>query len=428
MSRTNHILKSKSWAKKSTITTLLSASVLIPLLFILKIQSAAIAPGILKIESNRKVIAHYQNSLVEEIFISEGETVYKGQLLIQADNTIEQSKYEQIRNEFLSNYALYSRLLSELDRHIKVKIPENFDSITLLEKHIEQQNRIFIKRKEKINGVKTIINERIRKANEEIVSLELKEHTDNKILRTIKQQISMQSPLVKKGLASREKILDYMIDRSKIESSIGNTKSKVRSAHIEIKQLEQELKNTDIDFFSVISEEITQTENRLFQLKERLFQAKVDLERTKIFSPVDGNVVGLSIFTKGGVISAHSTLMEIVPADRKYIVEALLDPKDIDIINLGDDVSIRLSAYNFRSIRPLTGNIAVVSADRVSEPNTGVSAYSLRVSLNEPTQNIKLHPGMQAEVMILKENRTIINYLTTPILKVFSKSFKESDL
>ncbi|MBU2964348.1 HlyD family type I secretion periplasmic adaptor subunit [Amphritea sp. 2_MG-2023] len=418
---------SQTWSKKGFLIVTGAFLLLIPVLFFLKIQSAAMAPGILIIESQRKTIAYYRNSLVKDIKIKEGDEVTKGQLLIQVDDTIEKSKYEQTRDEFLSYYALYSRLISELDQKTKIDISESFDSVDLLKKHLEQQNRIFFQRKEKIEGQKAVIQEKIKQNEEQITSLKNQLSSNKRILRTIMEQISMQKPLVKKGLASKEKILQYMIDQAEIEANIGSNQSDIHNALISIKQLEQELKNTDIDFYSQISQELTLTENKLFQLKEKLFQVKVDLERTKIFSPVDGTVVGLSIYTKGGVISAHSTLLQIVPKNRKYIVEALVDPKDIDIINPGDEVSIRLSAYNYRSVEPLSGNITIVSADRVSDPTTGVSAYSIRVHLNDPPTNIKLYPGMQAEVMILKEKRTIMDYLLTPILKGFDRSLKESD-
>ena len=153
------------------------------------------------------------------------------------------------------------------------------------------------------------------------------------------------------------------------------------------------------------------------------------LGRVKIIAPLDGTVVGLQIHTPGGVISPGEALLDIVPSGDRLVIEAKIDPTDIDVVHPGLPAHVRLTPFNTRSTRPIEGRIASVSADRLSDERTGESYYLARVELKGNPANAldgaSLYPGMPAEVMIVTGARTALDYFLKPITRSLNRAFRE---
>ncbi len=131
-----------------------------------------------------------------------------------------------------------------------------------------------------------------------------------------------------------------------------------------------------------------------------------------------GSVVGLRIFTRGGVVAPGAPLMDIVPTDGRLIIEARVQPTDIDLVHVGLKAHVRLLAFDQRGTPPIEGIVEQVSADTMKEERTGAAYYTARISLESKPDgigNFTLQPGMPAEVMIVSGARTTLDYLLEPI-------------
>jgi len=119
-------------------------------------------------------------------------------------------------------------------------------------------------------------------------------------------------------------------------------------------------------------------------------------------------------------------LMDIVPADSRLIVEARVDPNDIDVIKTGLKAQVRLTAFNQRNIQPIEGRVITISADHLTDERTGVDYFLARVELiGKIGEGEELYPGMQAEVMIVTGARTTLDYFTRPITQSLNRAFRE---
>ena len=110
--------------------------------------------------------------------------------------------------------------------------------------------------------------------------------------------------------------------------------------------------------------------------------------------------------------------MDIVPTDGRLIIEARVQPTDIDLVHAGLKAQVRLVAFNQRATQPIEGIVERVSADALQDERTGAAFYIARISLeSKPAglENIALQPGMPAEVMIVSGARTTLDYLLEPI-------------
>jgi len=158
--------------------------------------------------------------------------------------------------------------------------------------------------------------------------------------------------------------------------------------------------------------------------------AAVDvIERAAIRAPITGTVVGLKVHTTGGIIKPGETLLSIVPRDEPLVVEARLDPNDIDVVHKGLEAQVRLTPLNARTVPPLPGHVVWVSADRLSDEQSGISYYLARIEIvpaeGALPSDVVLYPGMPAEVMIPTGERTFAEYLLAPITRSFRRALRE---
>lgn len=151
--------------------------------------------------------------------------------------------------------------------------------------------------------------------------------------------------------------------------------------------------------------------------------------RAKIRAPITGTVVGLKVHTPGGVIKPGDPLLSIVPKDEPLVIEARIDPNDIDIVHKGLAAQVRLTPLNARIIPPLPGRIVWISADRLNDATAGTSHYLARVKLtalpSDLPNDVSLYPGMPAKVIILAGERTFMSYLFAPLTRSLRRAFRE---
>ena len=167
----------------------------------------------------------------------------------------------------------------------------------------------------------------------------------------------------------------------------------------------------------------------LFDIEERLNAARDVLSRTEIRATQAGAVVALKVHTQGGVIAPGQALLDIVPGDDLLIIEARIDPKDIDVVSWGLLARVRFTAFSQRNAIPMDGRVLSVSADNLIDERTGESYYLARIKLDKDPADVmdgvRLYPGMQAEVMIVTGSRTALEYFLSPITQSMNRALRE---
>ncbi len=164
------------------------------------------------------------------------------------------------------------------------------------------------------------------------------------------------------------------------------------------------------------------------RVESQIIEAKDTLERSKIRAISNGTIVGLKVHTVGGVVAAGTPLMDIVPNDQRLIIEAAVDPNDIDVVRPDLDALVYLTPYSRRSLVPIKAQVMSVSADQMTNERTGAAFFSVLVKLLEDPElaikGAKLYPGMPVEVMIVTGERTLLDMLFEPLFKSYRRAFK----
>ena len=178
-------------------------------------------------------------------------------------------------------------------------------------------------------------------------------------------------------------------------------------------------------------EEADKVRADLVDVSERLRTSEDVLKRTVITAPVSGTIINMGLKTVGGVIQRGQAILEIVPSNDKLIIDARVSPTDIQRIHPGLEAQVHLLAYSSRQMPKISGIVRSVSPDRVRESDGQQEYYLARVEidrkkLKEKAPNAQLIAGMPADVMIVAEERTVLEYLLQPLKYALRRAMRES--
>lgn len=401
--------------------------VLIPL------SSAAVAPGTVNVEGYRKSIQHLEGGLVKTINVKEGQQVNKGDTLFTLEDSRIRTEYEALKSQLALALARQVRWQAEYDTTPNLLASASLQQLIPadgIKSLLSEQSSLHDSRADVFKEKQQILQHRIQKtqAEQEGNTQQLNELTAQQHL--LRRELADYQRLEKQGLITRSQIFSLKRDQSDLKVRIDDARTRIQVAQKQIAELEasqEELRRTR---FQESAEQLDKLKDEISQLQERYSKTKTQLDRTEARAPIDGYIVNLKLHTTGGVVASGETVMEIVPSQDNLMVEARVATKDRDSIQLGQTAEVRFSAFNRRSTLPVKGMVAVISADSVLDPTTKTSYYKTNIQLTEDPEKIlggaKIHPGMQADVVIITGERTMIDYLVSPISRSFNRALREN--
>lgn len=398
-----------------------------------QLKSAAIASGLVIVESKRKTVQHLEGGIVREIFARDGDQIVVNQVLVRLDQTQPRATLELLLDRYRSAQTLEARLVAERDGLPEVYFPHElmkFARYPKVAEMIDGQRKIFESRKSSHSGQVDILQKRIAQSREEINGLKGQIDAEGTQVDLIVKEINDVRDLYNKGLAKQARLLALERKKAEIGGSLHNNRSMIGCARQSILELEAQITELATAQVNEVVQELRDVRQEKLEIQERLNAAKDVMARTYIRAPISGTVVESQLHTIGGVISPGEALMDIVPQGEKLVVEARIDPSDIDIVHPNLPAQVRFTAFSQRSTQPLDGKVVSVSADQLTDERTGLSYFLAKVVL--PKESLKslngahLYPGMQAEVMIVTGAQTPLEYLVRPLLDSFNRALRES--
>jgi HlyD family secretion protein len=247
------------------------------------------------------------------------------------------------------------------------------------------------------------------------------------------EELQSLESLNEKQLVAASKLLGMKRAVEECKGHVGKIDHEISKNLEAITEDQSHITKTISDHFKDIYKELRQVQDQVLELNEQ-YRTVIDLlGRMEIKSPVDGYVTSLAYHTIGGVITPGTKIMEIVPKADKLIVEVKVNIRDIENIHVGQYSKIQLSAYKSKLVPRLSGTVTYVSADKIQDyhQNGGQPYYIAKVEIDQEelknvNYDVKLVPGMPAEVYIVKGTRTMLQLLLSPLIDSFHKAFKEA--
>lgn len=398
------------------------------------LESAAIATGEVIVEGNRRSVEHLEGGIVRDILVKDGTEVEAGEALIILEDTQARASLQLLEKRWLDDSALAARLEAEQKDAAAITFPD-----WLLKKAsedpgaasvVETQKAIFESRAATLDSQQSMLARRTDQFQEEIAGLNAEIAAIDQELVHIRAELTDVQNLVNRGLARRERLYGLHRQEASILGRRGRNIALVARAEQSISENELRSETIKIESRERAIRELRDVQAQLADVSERRLAAQDILDRTVIDAPVSGSVVNLQIHTNGDVISPGQPLMEIVPSGEKLVVQARIDPIDIDVVKAKLPARIRLTALSARTTPELEAVVEQVSADRLIDEQTGMIFYRARVHVGDDQlarlEGQKLFPGMPVEVMIATGETTLLDYLVQPITDLMRRGLSES--
>jgi len=394
------------------------------------IESATITKGTVTIKGKHKKIQHLEGGIIKSLNVKEHTLVKKNQLLLRLKSTRAKANLDLLNHQYYSASAIASRLAAEKNSLHVINWYAGLDqNITAHKLLMNEQSSILKKRSATLRGQTELLENKILQTKSKLKGYNNQLLSVRKQYNLISQEVASARVLADKGLATNQRVLSLEREGLTTEERLRSLKTNISAAKFDLEDGQLQITNIKNASNDEIAGMLQQTELRISDLKQKLKAAKDVFNRTMIRSPIEGVVINLTVTTVGSVIESGETIMELVPSDAKFTVETRIDPNDIDVVQIGARTQINLTSYKQRISPRLDGNVINISADILIDGVTGEKFYSAIIEIEpsslEKYSALQLYPGMPANIMIISESRTVIEYLFQPVIESFHHAFRE---
>ncbi|MDP3191869.1 HlyD family type I secretion periplasmic adaptor subunit [Rhodoferax sp.] len=392
------------------------------------------APGVVAVESTRKRIDHLNGGLVEQIMVREGQRVKAGDELLVLNEAQSKSALNATQSQWYTAMASLARLRAESAGAAAISFPPELKSAAgepEVAALMRAQEGLFKSRRAALDGELRIIRESVRGLEMQLTSLsQLKVGRETQIA-LFKEQLQSYRDLRVEGFVSRNSLLDLERQLAEVQSKQSEDLSNIAGINARLAEFRMRGAQREIEFRREVESQMGEVQREYAVLNERLAGQRDTFARLVLRAPVAGTVVDMAVHTVGGVVKPGDRLMDIVPDGDALVVEARIAPQYIDRVHPGLPADVHFDAYSSRAFQPVvSGQVAVVSADALTDARSGATYYTLRVTVApaevQKLGKLQLQPGMQTTVMVKTGERSLMVYLLRPLLRRFNSALAES--
>ncbi len=396
------------------------------------LAGAVVAQGTVVVESSVKKVQHQSGGIVSEIRVREGDRVNAGDVLVRLDATVAGANLGVITAQLDELQMREARLKAERDGIPTLELPAVLKTraeTPEVREVLAGERTLFESRQTALAGQKAQLNERVNQLQEQITGIEGQSRAKAREVGFVNKELKEIEALWEKKLTTLARVTALRRDaaridgeRSQLIAASALVKDKIVETRLQIIQLDQ-------DFKLDIAKDMRETQTKVAALIEQRAAAKDQLQRVEIRSPQNGIVHQLAVHTVGGVVNPSEPIMLIVPDGDTLVVDAKIAPQDIDQVFEGQSAFIRFTAFNQRTTPECNGLVMRIAADLARDPVTGQSFFAARIVL-PPSEvsrlrQLKLVPGMPAEIFIRTTERTALSYFLRPLTDQLQRAFTE---
>lgn len=395
------------------------------------LAGGAIATGALAPVQGKKVVQHLEDGIIAELRVHDGDVVEAGQPLVVLEDVQARANHDALQQQLWSLLAKQARLQAESGVRDEIAWPSELTVVNpKIAAIINAQRLVFETRAAELSTKKNILRQRIDQLSDQIRGIEAQVGSATSQLELIAEELQGKEVLLNQGLIPKPEYLRLKRTKVEIDGRHGEYLAQIAKAQQQIGETRMQILNADAERAAQIASESDSVRVDLTNTVEKLRSSEDVLKRTLVSAPISGTVVNSNFKTIGGVVERGRPILEIVPADDALVIEARVTPHEVKAVHTGLTAQIHFTAYSSRSTPRVPGIVRSVSADRLVDEKTLQAFYLVKVNVDRDAMNrmapdVKLIAGMPADVLIITEHRTMLDYLFQPFLEVFRRSFHE---
>ncbi|MCW8931618.1 MAG: HlyD family type I secretion periplasmic adaptor subunit [Gammaproteobacteria bacterium] len=400
------------------------------------LKSAVVANGQVGVASKNKVVQHLDGGEVKHIAVKEGDLVKEGQLLLQLDSTLLGIRKDNIEKQLFEVSSNVERLITERDNketlEFSDKLRLNAKTVYAKETLLTQKD-VFISRRSTLHSEKKVLQQRLILYSKQISSLELQLKTIHSRLALLKQDISSFKTLVGKNFVAKTKLRELKRNQSRLKGEMFSAESEISRLTETYTETEHQILLKDSEYKQEVTSQLSDYNTQQTRLYSEYLTIKDKLANTDIGAPVSGKIKGLDVVTIGQILKSGEEIMQIVPVERNFTIQAQVSPMDIDELKIGQKAEMRLYVLGESSkMPPIYGILRDVSNDVYENQQKQEIYYKATLVLTDNSLSLledykqTLVSGMPVEVMIQTGERTVLDYMLKPVQDILARAFNEA--
>ena len=402
--------------------------------FAAPLAAAVISQGSFVATGQNKIVQHLEGGVIQELMVSEGDTVTKGQPILRLDETAALANERQLYLRRARLEAINARLLAQHDGLAEVDFPayimEKKDNLEVAS-IIASQKLNFETSRLKLQSDVKLLESNIDSLEFRAQGYDIQRKAMDQQLTLLKGELVGKKSLLEDGFIRQVEVNAIERAIADAEGEVGRLVAQVAETKSQIVKYEQQIVQTRAAHRQSVVDELQSIEAELDSVREQFRSAENVLQRALITAPVSGTVLKMYYHTAGGVVESGKSIAEILPSNVPLIIEIQVPRTDIDSISIGQPAMVRLTALNQRTTPVLNGNVFYISADSLPDTSNDIrrEVYVARVSLSaselQRVPGFTPTPGMPAEVMVQTDERTFFSYLAKPVVDSMARAFRE---
>lgn len=407
---------------------------IIVLFFVIFLGWAALAPldagayaqGQVAVSGNRQAVQHREGGVVSALLVAEGDTVRAGQVLLQLSSGELKATERGVASQVYALFAQRSRLIAERDRLAAIPTPVEFASLSaedqvLARESLRIQQQQFNARRSGRTTETGVLGQRIAQLNEQIAGYQGQIAANIEQQRLIQDELAGMRSLAERGFAPLTRVRALERTAAQLDGELGSLRAQIAQSREAVGETRLQMSGVSTELNEDVAEQLRLIDVQLNELRPRMDELRAQIARNEVRAPASGEVVGLTIFTQGGVVQAGQTLMEIVPRDASQVIVAQIAPNDVDNLRVGLLTEVRFPGLRERAPPIIHGRVTRISADSFTVEETGARYF--RAEIVVPASELAklgrgaeaLRPGAPVEVVVLLRKRTALGYLLEPL-------------
>jgi len=414
--------------------------------FVLFIGWAAIVPldagvhagGTIAVAGNRQTVQHKDGGTVTAIHVREGQHVTAGQVLIELSAPELKASERALTSDYLTLLAQRARLLAERSGQRDFAQPAEFATLSPADREIanqvmQLQRAEMHARSGSISAQQSVLGQRAGQLVQQQSGYTQQRASLIEQQRLIQEELDGLRKIAEKGFASMNRVRELEREQAQLHGQQAAMEAEYARAGEGIGETKMQSLSVSRERLEQIESDLKDTQSKISETLPKLVATREQLEHSQVRAPATGQVVGLQVFTVGGVVAPGQKLMDIVPDGRELIIQTQLAPTDADDAFPGQRAQIRFLSIHNRSLPLFTGTVRTVSADSFTDEKTGKSYFRAEIVVPEAELNRvrsvlgqgELRPGLPVEAVLKVRSRTALQYLLEPLTGALWRSGHE---
>jgi HlyD family secretion protein len=402
------------------------------------LDAGVTAPGVIAVEGSRQTVQHKDGGVVTAIHVREGQHVKKGEVLVELSAPELRAAERALTSDYLLALAQRERLLAERSGQPDFQAPTEFASLDAEDQAIAaqvlaQQRAEMHARSASLEAQRSVLAERGQQLSQEQLGYTQQRTQVLEQQRLIAEELTGLRSIAAKGFASMNRVRELERAQAGLKGQQAAMDAEFARAGEGIGETRMQSLSVSRDRLQQIESDLKDTQSKISEILPKLVATREQLEHALVRAPAAGQVVGLTVFTVGGVVAPGQKLMDIVPDGHELVIQAQLTPSDADDVFVGQKAQVRFASIHNRSLPLFTGRVRTVSADSLTDEKTGRGFFRAEIGVSESELkqvqsvlgNGGLRPGLPVEAVLTVRKRTALQYLLEPLTAALWRSGHE---